>query len=80
MAEIVVTQLNAEKKRKARSRKARYRRIRQPDGRVETIYTIDLASPDFGVDFGKVFQSAVNKARRENKLVIGAADVEPPKQ
>ena len=46
-------------------------------GKIETIYRLDVTSAEFGIDFAMVFQSAVNKARRENKRVLGTTDLEP---
>lgn len=53
------------------------KRVRQADGRFETIRTVDLASPSFGEDMLYVFTKNVAAARRENKRVTGKADVEP---
>lgn len=77
MAEVEITALDDGRKRSGQRRKRRYHRVKKADGTIETIYRLDVASADFGVDFGLVFQSAVNKARRDNKKVIGTADVEP---
>lgn len=77
MAEVEITALDAGRKRSGKGRKRRYHRVKTSDGKFENIYRLDVASADFGVDFGLVFQSAVNKARRENKKVLGATDVEP---
>jgi hypothetical protein len=77
VVEIIIKALDAENKRSSKRRKVRYERVRSADGTIETRYRLDFAAADFGTTFGMVFQSAVNKARRENKRVIGAADVEP---
>jgi hypothetical protein len=74
---LIVTELDQQRKRRASRRKARYRRVRQTDGTYATFYFFDVASEDFATDFTKAFQSAVNKARKENRRVIGTADVEP---
>lgn len=77
MAEIIVKALDAETKRSSNRRKLRYERIRATDGSIETRYRVDFGDADFGTTFAMVFQSAVNKARRENRKLIGTADVEP---
>ena len=77
MAEIIVKALDAENKRSSKGRKLRYERVRSADGKIETRYRVNFGDVDFGTTFGMVFQIAVNKARRENKKLIGAADVEP---
>lgn len=77
MAEIIVKALDAETKKSAKRRKLRYERVRASDGTIETRYRVDFGAADFGTTFAMVFQSAINKARRENRKLIGAADVEP---
>ena len=77
MAEVVVTAVDANRKRSARRRKIWYKRVRSPEGKLETVYKLDIADKDFADQFTGVFQRAVNKARRENRKVLGKADVEP---
>ena len=77
MANVEISAVNADRKRSSRRRKRRYHRVTTADGTIETLYRLDLTSSDFGSDFALVFQSAVNKARRENKKLIGTTDVEP---
>jgi hypothetical protein len=77
VAEVIVKALDAETRRATKRRKLRYERVRAADGTIETRYRVDFADDNFGATFAMVFQRAVNKARRENKKVIGAADVEP---
>lgn len=64
----------------ARKLKVPFKVVENEDGKRARIYTLDIASPDFGDAFEQVFQSAVNKARRENKRVIGTPDVAPPRR
>lgn len=77
MAKIVTGKLNERKGGKAASVQLSAKRVRNADGRTQTLYTVDLASPGFERQFSTVFQRAVNKARRENKKVTGSPDVEP---
>jgi hypothetical protein len=53
------------------------KRVRDAAGRVRTLRVLDLKSPTFGADLLYVFGRNVAKARRDNKRVIGAADVVP---
>jgi len=49
-------------------------RVYGGDGRLKTVYTIDLGSETFGTDLGYAFKKNVAKARRENKKKFGYAD------
>jgi hypothetical protein len=77
VSELVVTNLDADQKRSAGKRKLPYKRVRTADGKIEALSRVDFAGPDVASQFSKAFQRAVNKARRENKKLIGTADVEP---
>ena len=77
MTNVHITSLDDDRKRSVRRRKRRYQRVRGADGKFHNVYRLDVASDDFGLQFAMVFQSAVSKARRENKKVLGATDVEP---
>lgn len=77
LADIVVTDLDAKRKRSAKRRKVRFRRLRTAEGKYEMVYSLDFSSAGFADQFSLVFQRAVNKARRENKQLIGTADLEP---
>lgn len=77
MAEVQVTAVDADRKRSARRRKLHYRRVRSADGKIETIYRLDIADKDFADQFSGVFQRAVNKARKENRKILGKSDLEP---
>ena len=77
VSQLVVTDLNSERKRSAGRRKSRYRRVRTAEGKIEAVYCVDFAGPDVALEFSRAFQGAVNKARRENKKLFGTADVEP---
>jgi hypothetical protein len=49
-------------------------RVHGSDGRLKTVYTIDMGSSTLGSDLGYAFKKNVAKARRENKKKVGAAD------
>jgi hypothetical protein len=51
------------------------KRVRNIEGQVKTVWTLDARSPTFGTDLQYVFRKNVAKARRENRRIIGAADV-----
>ena len=42
-------------------------RVRGPDGKLTTIFSIDANSPTFGDDIAYVFKKNVEKARRQNR-------------
>ena len=51
------------------------KRVRDNVGQVKTVLTLDVGSPTFGAELQYVFGKNVAKARRENKRIIGSADV-----
>jgi hypothetical protein len=56
------------------------KRVRTDEGQVKTLRTLDVRSRTFGADLQYVFGKNVAKARRDNKRVIGAADIAVPKR
>jgi hypothetical protein len=77
VTKVEITTVDKDRRRSAKRRKRRYSRVVSPDGQIETRYTLELTSDAFASDVALVFQSAVNKARRENKKILGTPDVEP---
>ena len=73
MAKIVVASLKT-KARRATSCVST-KRIRDTEGQIKTLRTVDAGSQTFGDDLKFVFGKNVAKARRENKRTIGANDV-----
>jgi hypothetical protein len=51
------------------------KRVRDTDGQLRTLRTLDAASRTFGTDLQYVFGKNVAKARRDNKRTTGANDV-----
>ncbi len=47
---------------------------------VRVVRTLDANSPTFEDDFSYVFEKNVAKARKENKRVLGVADLSPVKR
>lgn len=50
--------------KRARARDLNAKRVRGVDGKLETVYVIDTADPDFQKQFQTVFQLNVTRARR----------------
>lgn len=55
------------------------RRVVGADGSVKTLRVVDSASPTFGADFRYLFEKNVERARRQNKQIIGKPDTSPAK-
>jgi hypothetical protein len=72
MAKIVVASL----KPKAGQGKSSVveKRVRDADGQMKTLRTVDAGSATFGNDLLYVFGKNVAKARRDNKRATGAMD------
>jgi len=49
-------------------------------GRRQHVWTVDASSGSFGEDLLEVFTKNVRKARRDNKTIVGAADLDPRKR
>jgi hypothetical protein len=75
MAKIVVTSLKSKAERPRSAASVTKKRVKDTDGHLKTLRTLDTGSHTFGADFGYVFGENVAKARRENKRTIGATDV-----
>ena len=75
MAKVVVADLKGKPRGGAAAGKVAKKRVRDAEGHVKTLYTLDLGSPTFGADLEYVFGRNVAKARRDNKRVIGSADI-----
>src|SRR5262245_58688416 len=74
MAKLVIASLKSKPGGRGRPPVAK-KRIRDTDGRVKTLWTLDLGSATFGQDLQYVFGRNVAKARQDNKRAIGAPDV-----
>jgi hypothetical protein len=75
MAKIVVTSLRSKPKDGRETASVTEKRVRDAEGQVKTLRTLDAGSRTFGQDLRYVFGKNVAKARRVNKRVIGTADV-----
>jgi hypothetical protein len=75
MAKVVIGKLNAPEKRHAGARAVTVKRVRDAEGQVKTLRSLDVSSRTFGDDLLYVFRKNVAKARRDNKQVVGAPDI-----
>jgi hypothetical protein len=57
----------------------REKRILGPGGVVTTVRKLDAASSRFGDELQSAFAKNVRKARRDNKRIVGSADIAPRK-
>ena len=73
MSKIVVRSLKKSKSAKPRARSVVTKRVRDAEGRLQTVYKLDANSMSFDEDFRYVFSRNVAKARKENRGVTGAA-------
>ena len=80
MTEVVVTRLKSKPNGRGSAASVTEKRVRDTDGHVKTLRTLDAESPTFGEDLQYVFSRNVAKARRDNKRVTGTTDVVVPKQ
>lgn len=81
MAKVVIGKLDNPTARKIGAKRASVgiKRIRDEDGELRTLSTIEAGSKTFGRDLTYVFGRNVAKARRENKRVTGSSDSVPAK-
>lgn len=81
MAKVVFKSLATSKSAKAAGARAiGKKRVATPDGGWKTVRTLDVYSPHFDDAYLHAFRSNVAKARRENKRLLGVADVVPRKR
>jgi hypothetical protein len=83
MARVVLTKKNAPAKKKVAKPAAKSvasKRVRDSHGHVRVLHELDFGSDTFGRDFQYVFSRNVKKARRENKRIVGSADVDVAKR
>ena len=80
MAKVVFKSLKTGRLGKAAARAIGKKRVATPDGKWKTVRTLDVYHPDFDDAMLYAFRSNVAKARRENKRILGVADVVPRKR
>lgn len=77
MAKVIVKNLATQQ---SKGTSVGEKRVRDTDGKVKTLRTLNAASKSFGSDLQYVFGKNVAKARRENKRITGLNDVVPTKR
>jgi hypothetical protein len=77
MTKVVVTKRASGAGSKAGS--VSEKRVRDAEGKLQTVRTLDGRSTTFGSDLTYVFSKNVAKARRENKQATGVTDRAPAK-
>jgi hypothetical protein len=75
MAKVVVKSLRSKLGGRRETTSVTEKRVRDTEGQVKMLRTLDAGSRTFGGDLQYVFGKNVAKARRENKRAIGTADV-----
>jgi hypothetical protein len=74
MAKVVVRSLKIKPNTSGKT-SVTEKRVRDRAGQLKTLRTLDVGSRTFGADLQYVFGKNVAKARRDNKRVIGVADI-----
>jgi hypothetical protein len=72
---VVLTRLKPRKKGLVR-----VKRVRNADGRIVTVRSLDASSRTFGSDLRGIFATNVSKARKDNKAIAGVRDRVPTKR
>ena len=80
MAKIVYKSLATSKSARRAPPGVGKKRVVAADGGRETVWTVNAHSRTLDDDLLYVFRRNVAKARRENKRLLGVADVVPPKR
>jgi hypothetical protein len=57
----------------SRPARPRSKRVLNAEGRIEVVYTFDVAKPDWVLEFDAIFQRNVDRVRREGEKVRKAA-------
>ncbi|NEX94130.1 hypothetical protein [Caulobacter sp. 17J65-9] len=79
MAKVVIASLNRKPRTGRHALKVVVKRVRDPEGQLKTVRTLDADSQSFGEDLRFVFGKNVAKARRDNKKATGVTDLVPAK-
>lgn len=56
------------------------REVYSSDGSSRVVHSADASSPSFGQDLEHIFRLNVARARRDNKRIVGVADLAPRKR
>lgn len=80
MAKVVFRRLKAGRFTAPATRSVGKKRVLKTEGGWKTVRTLDANTAVFEEGLRYVFTKNVAKARRDNKRVLGAADIAPPKR
>lgn len=80
MAKVVFKGLKAGRFTGPATRSVGKKRVSKADGGWKMVRTLDANSAIFDEGLRYVFTKNVAKARRDNKRVVGATDIAPPKR
>lgn len=79
MLKLVYASLKAKRPRKRGEVSVGEKLAIGANGRRMKVQTLDAGSRSFGDDLQKVFEKNVSRARRDNKRLLGYADLAPRK-
>ena len=79
MTKVVFASLNTGRRTKSAPAAVARKRVATPDGGSKILLALDANSPSFEEGMQYVFSKNVAKARRENKRILGSADIVPRK-
>ncbi len=79
MAKVVWKSLKTSKSAQAAARSEVGKKVVSGAGGRKTVRTLDANTANFDLALEYVFGRNVAKARRENKRILGRADIEPSK-
>lgn len=76
MAKVVISRLRATRGTRGSATRVTTKRFRDASGKSLAIRKLDAGSQTFGEDLQYSFERNVAKARRDNKLQTGSADID----
>jgi hypothetical protein len=79
VAKVIFGSLKTRRSKKAPASVGK-KRVTSATGERKTVLTLDANSPSFEDGLQYIFARNVAKARRDNKRIVGVADVAPPKR
>jgi len=79
MAKVVIKRLNRSRSKGSVPSAVAKKRVANGEGRSKVFFALDANSPTFDEGLHYVFRKNVAKARRENRRIVGSADIAPRK-
>jgi hypothetical protein len=80
VAKVVFRSLKTDRRTKSVPAAVAKKRVASAGGGTRTLFALDANSPSFDEGLRYVFSKNVAKARRENKRILGSADIAPRKR